>query len=114
MSELHKVSTYGELAAIDIDLRIIEQNHKGLAFLFAHKIKEFRTRYRVQLQVMNSKVRQLVETYAKHVLEDGKLVPVIKQNDKGLPEYHFETEELRDKFLSERRKIMEATIMISA
>jgi hypothetical protein len=107
-----EIKTYRDLIMVHNNMRYLMQTNPGLNYLFGHKASEFNAKYRMQLQAVNRRQKQLVEEYAQHTEKDGRMVPVLAPDKNNIPNYQFESDEMKAKYEEAYARVLDTPIMI--
>ncbi len=109
---MQQTGTYGYLWNVHQD--ILRQCKQSPAFqLFNHnKIREFNSINGMRLQHIKEQLQLLVEKYVLHEEKEGKLQPVIKANSNGVPEYQFETEDMKQQYIKAHADLMSTQVVV--
>lgn len=102
---LAKVTNYGDLWSIHLDIQEKKRTSPAFYHFNQHKIKEFYAEYGKRVELVAKSMRNLIQEYVQH---DDKLQPMSQD---GL--WIFPTQEMADTYSKQYTKLMQTTLMLT-
>lgn len=106
---LGKVTNYGDLWMIHLDIQGQKKKSPAFAHFFAHKIKEFYAEYGRRVEGLQKDMQKLIHEYVQH---DDKMQPMSKDNGQGVMMWVFPTEEMGQAYIKQYNNLMATTMML--